>query len=245
MALSHDANSFNLIIVFIISALGLLAGYAIKEISNRLPTALAAEWICQANDILGVNSGISDLVQVRKETRLRTCIFLVATTILSIVTFHRFGFAIESVLLLLFTWSITILSIIDVRHHLLPDIIIYPLLWSGLIANSFELFSTLSDGLWGVVCGYGSFWLILMLFKVVTKQDGMGLGDVKMLAMLGAWTGWKLLPLTILIASAVGAATAIGLRLINNDRPKSPIPFGPYLAIGGWIALLWGNDILY
>lgn len=245
MALSHDADSFSAIIEFIILALGLLAGFFIKEISNRLPVALSCEWVAQAKEILGIEPCITTSAESKKNTGLATCLIVLATSSITTFTIYKIGLSIEGLMILLFTWGVIILSLIDIRHHLLPDIIVYPLIWIGLIANDFSLFSTLSDALWGVIGGYGFFWILLSIFRFFTKIDGIGHGDLKMLAMLGAWTGWQLLPLTILIASAVGVFSIFGLKLFSKHQENSPIPFGPYLAMGGWIALLWGKEYLY
>jgi leader peptidase (prepilin peptidase) / N-methyltransferase len=118
-----------------------------------------------------------------------------------------------------------------------------PLLWLGLIANHFGLFTSLGDALWGAVAGYLSLWLVFWLFKLVTGKEGMGYGDFKLLAMLGAWGGWQILPLTILLSSVVGAVLGVIMLRLRDANTSTPIPFGPYLAIAGFIALLWGKQI--
>jgi leader peptidase (prepilin peptidase)/N-methyltransferase len=120
---------------------------------------------------------------------------------------------------------------------------VLPLLWTGLIVNSFGLFTTLSDALWGAVAGYLALWSVFWLFRLVTGKEGMGYGDFKLLAMLGAWGGWQILPLTILFSSLVGAVLGLIMLRLRNVETSTPIPFGPYLAIAGWIALLWGGQI--
>ncbi|MDO8696419.1 MAG: A24 family peptidase, partial [Pseudomonas sp.] len=120
---------------------------------------------------------------------------------------------------------------------------ILPLLWLGLIVNQFGLFTTPADALWGVIAGYLSLWSVYWLFKLVTGKEGMGYGDFKLLAMLGAWGGWQILPLTILLSSLVGAVLGLIMLKLRNAETSTPIPFGPYLAIAGWIALLWGDQI--
>ena len=118
-----------------------------------------------------------------------------------------------------------------------------PLLWLGLIANNFGLFTSLEDALWGAVAGYLSLWSVFWLFKLVTGKEGMGYGDFKLLAMLGAWGGWQILPLTILLSSVVGAVLGVIMLRLRDASTSTPIPFGPYLAIAGFIALLWGKQI--
>jgi leader peptidase (prepilin peptidase)/N-methyltransferase len=116
-------------------------------------------------------------------------------------------------------------------------------LWLGLIVNAFGFFTSLTDALWGAVFGYLALWLVFWLFKLITGKEGMGYGDFKLLAMLGAWGGWQILPLTILLSSLVGAVLGLIMLRLRNVETSTPIPFGPYLAIAGWIALLWGDQI--
>ena len=155
----------------------------------------------------------------------------------------HFGFTWQAGGMLLLTWGLLAMSLIDADHQLLPDSLVLPLLWLGLIANSFGLFVSLEDTLWGAIAGYLSLWSVYWLFKLVTGKEGMGHGDFKLLAMLGAWGGWQVLPLTILLSSLVGAVLGIIMLRLRNAETSTPIPFGPYLAIAGWIALLWGEQI--
>ena len=155
----------------------------------------------------------------------------------------HFGFTWQAGGMLLLTWGLLAMSLIDADHQLLPDSLVLPLLWLGLIANSFGLFTSLGDALWGAVAGYLSLWSVYWLFKLVTGKEGMGYGDFKLLAMLGAWGGWQILPLTILLSSLVGAVLGLIMLRLRNAETSTPIPFGPYLAIAGWIALLWGEQI--
>ncbi|MGE6530647.1 prepilin peptidase [Pseudomonas sp. NPDC077382] len=158
------------------------------------------------------------------------------------VAWH-FGFSWQAGAMLLLTWGLLAMSMIDVDHQLLPDSLVLPLLWLGLIANYFGLFAPLPDAVWGAVAGYLSLWSVYWLFKLVTGKEGMGYGDFKLLAMLGAWGGWQVLPLTILLSSVVGAVLGTIMLRIQKADSGTTIPFGPYLAIAGWIALLWGEQI--
>ncbi|MBU1284685.1 MAG: A24 family peptidase [Gammaproteobacteria bacterium] len=155
----------------------------------------------------------------------------------------HFGFTWQAGGMLVLTWGLLAMSLIDVDHQLLPDSLVLPLLWLGLIANSFGLFTNLESALWGAIAGYLSLWSVYWLFKLVTGKEGMGYGDFKLLAMLGAWGGWQVLPLTILLSSLVGAVLGLIMLRLRNAKTSTPIPFGPYLAIAGWIALLWGEQI--
>ena len=158
------------------------------------------------------------------------------------VAFH-FGFGWQAAGMLLLTWGLLAMSMIDCDHQLLPDALVLPLLWLGLIGNQFGLLTSLEDALWGAIAGYLSLWSVYWLFKLLTGKEGMGYGDFKLLAMLGAWGGWQVLPLTILLSSLVGAVLGVIMLRLRNQETSTPIPFGPYLAIAGWIALLWGDQI--
>jgi leader peptidase (prepilin peptidase) / N-methyltransferase len=166
-----------------------------------------------------------------------------ACGLLSAYVAWHFGFTWQTAGMLLLTWGLLAMSLIDADHQLLPDALVLPLLWLGLIANYFGLFVSLGDALWGAVAGYLSLWSVYWLFKLVTGKEGMGYGDFKLLAMLGAWGGWQVLPLTILLSSLVGAVLGVIMLRLRNAETSTPIPFGPYLAIAGWIALLWGEQI--
>jgi leader peptidase (prepilin peptidase)/N-methyltransferase len=144
----------------------------------------------------------------------------------------------------LLTWSLIALTMIDIDHQLLPDDITLPLLWLGLLFNLTATYTTLSDAVIGAMAGYLILWSIYWVFKLLTGKEGMGYGDFKLLAALGAWLGWQALPLIILLSSLVGAVCGIALMIIKRRGKEIPIPFGPYLAMAGWIALLWGDDIM-
>lgn len=163
--------------------------------------------------------------------------------LLSAYVAWHFGFGWQAGGMLLLTWGLLAMSLIDADHQLLPDVLVLPLLWLGLIANYFGLYTSLGDALWGAIAGYLSLWSVYWLFKLVTGKEGMGFGDFKLLAMLGAWGGWQVLPLTILLSSLVGAVLGLLMLRLRNAETSTPIPFGPYLAVAGWIALLWGDQI--
>ncbi|AKX59832.1 methyltransferase [Thiopseudomonas alkaliphila] len=166
-----------------------------------------------------------------------------ASGILSAVVAWRFGFGLPAMAILLLTWGLLTMSLIDADHQLLPDILVLPLLWLGLLLNTQSMFVSLSDAVLGVAIGYLSLWSIYWLFKLIMGKEGMGYGDFKLLAMLGAWGGWQVLPLTILLSSLVGAVLGIIILRLQKEGMEKPIPYGPYLAVAGWIALLWGNQI--
>lgn len=165
------------------------------------------------------------------------------TGLMSCLVIWHFGFSWQGGAMLLLTWALIALTMIDFDHQLLPDNITLPFLWLGLIANSLEIFCSLPDALWGAVFGYLSLWSVFWLFKLVTGKEGMGYGDFKLLAVLGAWFGWQMLPLIILLSSLVGAIVGIFLLVLKNKGKSVPIPFGPYLAAAGWIAAIWGEQL--
>ena len=143
----------------------------------------------------------------------------------------------------LLTWALIALTGIDYDTYLLPDNITLPLLWLGLIVNYFGLITSLESAFWGAVAGYLSLWSIFWAFKLLTGKEGMGYGDFKLLAALGAWLGWQMLPVIIILSSLVGAVVGISLMLFADHEKTKPIPFGPYLAAAGWLALLWGDTL--
>ncbi|MDB5996529.1 MAG: methyltransferase [Pseudomonas sp.] len=166
-----------------------------------------------------------------------------ACGLLSAFIAWHFGFGWQALMVLVLSWGLLAMSLIDAEHQLLPDVLVLPLLWLGLIVNSFELFVPLHEALWGAIAGYMALWSVFWVFKLITGKDGIGHGDFKLLAMLGAWGGWQMLPLTILLSSLVGAFIGVMMLRLRNAKTSTPIPFGPYLAIAGWIALLWGGQI--
>lgn len=165
------------------------------------------------------------------------------TALLSLVVAATFppGWGLLAALLL--TWVLVALTFIDLDKMLLPDQLTLPLLWGGLLFNLTGGFAPLTDAVIGAMAGYQVLWSLYWAFKLLTGKEGMGYGDFKLLASLGAWLGWQALPIVLLLSSLVGAFIGIGLILLRNHHQNKPIPFGPYLAIAGWIALLWGDTI--
>jgi leader peptidase (prepilin peptidase)/N-methyltransferase len=161
----------------------------------------------------------------------------------TIVAWH-FGFGWHALAAMALTWGLTALTVIDFDHQLLPDDITLPFLWLGLALNINGLFTDLTSAVIGAMAGYLSLWLVYHAFRLITGKEGMGYGDFKLLALLGAWMGWQILPVVILLSSVVGAVVGLLLILLRGHDRNIPIPFGPYLAAAGWIALLWGDDLL-
>lgn len=165
------------------------------------------------------------------------------TCTLSAYAAWHFGFGLPAMGAILFIWALIALTFIDFDTQLLPDDITLPLLWLGIIFNMFNTFTTLNNAIAGAMAGYLILWGVYWLFKLVTGKEGMGYGDFKLLAAIGAWLGWSLLPLVIMLSSVVGAVVGITLIIATRHGRNIPIPFGPYLAGGGLIALFWGPQL--
>jgi len=165
------------------------------------------------------------------------------TGILTVVTALHFGPTWQALFAILLTWALIALSSIDFDKQLLPDSITLPMLWLGLLLSIFGIYTDSHASIIGAAAGYLSLWTIYHLFRLLTGKEGMGYGDFKLFALFGAWLGWQSLPLIILLSSAVGAVIGLSLILFRGRDRNIPIPFGPYLAIAGWIALLWGEQL--
>lgn len=168
---------------------------------------------------------------------LLTCL----TTLLA--TIHL-GISIQTLAMLILTWALIVAIFIDLDHQLLPDNITLPLIWLGLLLNIKHIFTTPENAIIGAASGYFTLWTISYIFKLIRKIDGMGYGDFKLLAVFGAWLGWQLLPFILFAASLIGSIVGISLVLSKKYPFTRPIAFGPYLAVAGWLAFFWGQNIL-
>lgn len=165
------------------------------------------------------------------------------TGVLSLVVAHHFGVTWTALAALILTWALITLSMIDFDVQLLPDNITLPFLWLGLLLSLTAIFTEPRTAILGAAAGYLSLWSVYQLFKRLTGKEGMGYGDFKLLAMLGAWLGWQYLPQIIMLSALVGAVVGILLIVLRGRDRNIPIPFGPYLAAAGWISLMWGEQI--
>ncbi len=172
------------------------------------------------------------------------------TAILAAICAWHFGFGWEALMAIGLSFALVAISLIDADHQIIPDSIVIPMMWAGLIASLFHplaaadtLFIAPQDAIVGAVAGYLSLWSVYQLFKLITGKEGMGYGDFKLLAALGAWLGWQALPTIILMSAVVGAIIGIALIVFRGRDRQIPIPFGPYLAAAGWITMLWGETI--
>ena len=156
----------------------------------------------------------------------------------------HYGYGFVAIAALIFVWALIALAVIDLNTQLLPDDITLPLLWIGLLVNINHGFTGIQSAVIGAVAGYLSLWSIYWCFKLISGKEGMGYGDFKLLAAIGAWLGWHMLPVVILLSSLVGAFVGIGLILAAKLHRNIPIPFGPYLVGGAFIALFWGEELV-
>ncbi len=162
---------------------------------------------------------------------------------LSAAAAWKWGVSLQTLGALLLVWTLVALAFIDLDTTLLPDSLTLPLLWLGLLFNLGGHFASLRDAVVGAVAGYLALWSVYWLFKLATGKEGMGFGDFKLLAALGAWLGWQMLPITLLLSSVVGAAIGVAMIILVKHDRRVPIPFGPYLAGGGLVALFFGADL--
>lgn len=179
----------------------------------------------------------------RAPIALRYPLVEAASGLLTAAVAWHFGYGLPALAAMFLTWTLIALTAIDFDHQLLPDDITLPVLWLGLLLNLFGTFTDLRSALIGAVAGYLSLWAVFHLFRLLTGKEGMGYGDFKLLALLGAWLGWQMLPLIVLLSSLVGALVGVGLILLRGHDRNIPIPFGPYLAAAGWLTLMWGGEI--
>jgi leader peptidase (prepilin peptidase) / N-methyltransferase len=180
----------------------------------------------------------------RARISIRYPIVEIVGGLLAAAAVAAFGLTATGIAACVFLWTLLALALIDADTQYLPDDLTLPLLWAGLIANLWGLFTPLSSAVIGAVAGYLSLWTVYWLFKLIRGKEGMGYGDFKLLAALGAWLGWKMLPLIILLSSVAGAAIGLGLIAFRGRDHTTPLPFGPYLALAGAIALFFGPALL-
>ena len=167
------------------------------------------------------------------------------TGCLSLAVAIKFGVSWQTLFALILTWSLVSMSVIDIHKQILPDDITLPILWLGLLISIYSIFTDPVSSIIGAAAGYMILWCIYQLFKLLTGKEGMGFGDFKLLALFGAWFGWELLPLVIILSSATGAIIGILMIVVKKHEKSTPIPFGPYLAIAGWISMMWGTQIMH
>ena len=165
------------------------------------------------------------------------------TAMFSAMVVYKFGFSLQAGFGLILTWVLVTLSFIDFDHKLLPDDIVIPTLWLGLALSLVPVFGNTDSAVLGAIAGYLVFWIVFQVFLILTGKEGMGYGDFKLMALLGAWLGWPYLPQIILISTISGSIVGITLMVIKKTSGEMAIPFGPYIALAGWLAMIWGDEI--
>jgi len=166
------------------------------------------------------------------------------TAVLFVITIWHFGPNLQGLTALLLTSFLVAMTGIDIDHQLLPDNLTIPLLWGGIVLSFWSVHTGLESSVIGAVAGYLVLWSIYHVFRLLTGKEGMGYGDFKLLAALGAWLGWQMLPLIVLLSSVVGAVVGLALMASGRLQRDKPMPFGPFIAAAGWIALIWGERIM-
>lgn len=235
--------SFSLfIVVFVI---GILAGTAINAVVAWLPSHFYRQWERDARHILGLSADHPALPQLNSpHSATRRALVVIASGLLSVGVVHHFDFTLEGLAFIVLTWSLIAVSLIDADHKLLPDMIVLPLVWAGLIVNNFSFYTTSSAALWGAIGGYMSLWIVSWLFRLVVGKEGIGHGDFKLVSVIGAWGGWQVLPYTVFLAAFLGVLV-YSLNRFISIRPTTDsavVPFGPYISTAGWIVLLYSMN---
>lgn len=194
--------------------------------------------IVRISDLIQVHNGVSRGSRNNQTSTLFNYPLVeILTLFLSLITVLHFGMQAKTFPALIFIWSLIVIAFIDVKNFIIPNCITFPLITLGLACNVFSLFQSFENALLGSIFGYAALWSILHIYKFLTKKEGLGFGDLKLLAMLGAWLGWQMLPLIIFFASVTGALFGIILIILRRATRNTPLPFGPFLAAGGIIAL--------
>lgn len=223
-------------IVLFSGALGGAVGVFVDWLVSWLPARLEQQWRGEAREVLGLPEESSAMVSYAYSAKKSTAITALFCALISAYIAWHFGFGWQSAGLTVLSWGLLAMGLIDAKHQLLPDVLVLPLLWLGLIFNSYSLFATLSDALFGAVIGYLSLFSVFLFFKIFTGNESLGYGDFKLFALLGAWGGWQMLLPTLLLASCAA-------MLVNCRAKRSVhIAFGPYLAIAGFAALLFWQE---
>lgn len=222
-------------------ALAMLVGRLCIWVASWLPAVLEHQWQRDARELLGLGLGTPIDLRLPGASRPETWIVQTGCAGLSLVVIFHFGPSLQALFALLLTWCLLTLSLIDRRHHLLPDALVMPGLWAGLVLNSFGMFTTLTEAFWGCVIGYVSLWSVYHLVKCVTGKESMGAGDFKLLALIGAWGGWHLVPYTVAGSLLIAASLTVYLRLAENGAKRVDMPFGPSLSLAGWVVFIAGT----
>ncbi|WP_137808449.1 A24 family peptidase [Pseudomonas sp. G(2018)] len=234
--------SDSLTLFAVVFAIGIIAGGAINVVVAWIPRYLFRQWEMEARDILGLSADHRSLPEFNNpHSATRQTLVVIACGLLSAGVIHHFDLTLEGCVFIVLTWSLIAVSLIDADHKILPDIIVIPLVWAGLIVNNFGLYTTSSAALWGAIGGYTSLWIISWLFRVATGQEGIGHGDLKLVSVIGAWGGWQILPFTVFLAALFGILVYSLKRFVSvhPTTDSAVFPFGPYISAAGWSVMLY------
>lgn len=230
-----------------------ILGQDTAEPSDRFNLALPSSHCPHCRHTLGILENVpiisylflrGQCAQCKGKISIRYPLVELFCCLSSLSVVWHYGITIQACYVLLLTWGLIVLSMIDFDEQILPDQIIFPLLWLGLIGSVYAVFIEPTSAILGAALGYLALWTVAMVYQIVSGREGMGMGDCKLLSLFGAWLGWKLLPIVIVMASFVGAIVGIVMIMFFKNERHTPIPFGPYLAGAGWVCLLWGEQIL-
>lgn len=247
-----------------ISLLGLIIGSFLNVVIYRLPIMMQQDTSLNLCLPRSHCPTCHNLIKIRHNIPLISFLFLkgrchychthisyrypvieLLSALLAAACFWRFGMSYAMLGALIFSWSLLVASSIDIAEYFIPDIITLPLLWLGLVANAFSLYTSPSSAILGAVVSYLLFWSIAKLFLLMRKKEGLGYGDFKLLAMLAAWLGIASIVSIILLASLSGLLMSLLLMYNKKIKVSDQIPFGPFLAIAGWYTLMFGSIVRY
>lgn len=219
--------------------LGMMAGRLCAWGASRLPAILEHQWQEDARELLGLESAKRLELRLTEPSRSEVWRVQVVCAVLTLVGTMHFGATAQALFALLLTWCLLVLSLIDKEHHILPDVLVMPGIWSGLVVNAFGAFTSLETAFWGAVAGYMGLWSMNQLVRLITGRDSMGRGDFKLLAMIGAWGGLHVLGWTLVLSLLAAALTALYLKLQGKVTTTAKLPFGPFLCAAGWGSILF------
>lgn len=234
-----DRMTVELTLLFGGVVLGMMAGRLCAWGASRLPAILEHQCQEDARELLGLESAKRQELRLTAPSRSEVWRVQIGCAVLTLVGTMHFGPTAQGLFALLLTWCLLVLSLIDKEHHILPDALVLPGIWAGLVVNAFGVFTSLETAFWGAVAGYMGLWSMHQLVRLITGRDSMGRGDFKLLAMIGAWGGLHVLGWTLVLSLLAAALTALYLKLQGKVTITTKLPFGPFLSAAGWGSILF------
>jgi len=221
---------------------GLIAGCVVNGLVTRLPAALERGWRAQALQVLGLDADVQQHTKAVPMVNARAVAVVAACVGISVLVVWYMGFSLKAAAMLILSWGLLALALIDAEHFLLPDVLVIPMLWLGLLVNTSGLITSLHSAVLGAAFGYLSLWVVHQFFALLTGRDGMGYGDFKLLALLGAWGGWQLLPAVLFTAVFLAISFWSTQSFFASKKMQYERPFGPPLALAGGAFILLGDS---